>query len=123
MFFETNQVNDALLCDQCKGRLDIPKILPCGKTICSFCAPLNLLSNTFDNKFDCLVCKNKHEVPKDGLPNNEALVKILSAEIIQVSRGKAFDALKKSLDVIQNKRGLIKLGIENSNIQYKISNY
>jgi len=47
----------------------------------------------------------------------EAVVKILSVEIIQVSRGKAFDALKKSLDEIQNKRGLIKLGIEN--IVYK----
>jgi hypothetical protein len=59
MYFENNQVNNILICDQCEGRLDIPKILPCGKTICSFCAPLNLLS-TIDNKFDCLVCKNKH---------------------------------------------------------------
>ncbi len=58
MFFETDQVNDILTCEQCKGRLDLPKILPCGKTVCSFCAPLNLLSNTVDNKFDCLVCKN-----------------------------------------------------------------
>jgi hypothetical protein len=113
MYFETNQVNDILICDQCEGRLDIPKILPCGKTICSFCAPLNLLS-TIDYKFDCLVCKNKHEVPKDGLLINEALLKMLSIKPTRISRGYFFDSLQKSLDEIQNKRGLIKLGIENS---------
>jgi len=113
MYFETNQVNNILICNQCEGRLDIPKILPCGKTICSFCAPLNLLSS-IDNKFDCLVCKNKHEVPKDGLPNNEALLKMLSVKRIRVSRGKAFDLLEKSLDDIQKKYDYIKRGIENS---------
>ena len=113
MYFETNQVNDILICDQCEGRLDIPKILPCGKTICSFCAPLNLLS-TVDNKFDCLVCKNKHEVPKDGFLTNEVVLKILSVKLIRVSRGKAFDLLEKSLDDIQKKYDYIKRGIENS---------
>ena len=114
MYFETNQVNDILICDQCEGRLDIPKILPCGKTICSFCAPLNLLS-TIDNKFDCLVCKNKHEVPRDGLPNNEALLKMLSFKPTRISRGKLFDSLEKSLEDIRKKNSFIKHGIDNSN--------
>jgi hypothetical protein len=114
MFFESNQINDILICDQCKGRLDLPKILPCGKTICSFCAPLNLLS-TIDNKFDCLVCKNKHEVPRDGLPNNEALLKMLSIKPTRISRGKLFDSLEKSLDDIRKKNSFIKHGIDNSN--------
>jgi hypothetical protein len=113
MFFETNLVNEILLCEQCKGRLDLPKILPCGKTICSFCAPLNFLS-TIDNKFDCLVCKNKHEVPKDGLIINEAILKLLSVKVMCVSRGKAFDALENFLDEIQKKHRCIKRGIENS---------
>ena len=115
MYFETNQVNDILSCQQCEGRLDIPKMLPCGKTICSFCAPLNLLSISNDNKFDCLVCKQKHDVPKDGLPINEALLKMLSVKLIRVSRGKAFDVLEQSLNDIQKKYGYIKRGIENSN--------
>ena len=114
MYFETNQVNDILLCDQCEGKLDIPKILPCGKTICSFCAPLNLLS-TIDNKFDCLVCKNKHEVPRDGLPNNEALLKMLSIKPTRISRGKLFDSLQNSLDDIRKKNSFIEHGINNSN--------
>jgi hypothetical protein len=37
MFFNTFQVNKELLCKNCEGKLDIPKILPCGETICSLC--------------------------------------------------------------------------------------
>ncbi len=82
-------------------------------TVCSFCARLNLLS-TINNKIDCLVCKNKHEVPKDGLPNNEALLKMLSVKRIRVSRGKAFDLLQHLLEEIEKKHRFIKLGITNS---------
>jgi hypothetical protein len=80
MYFKAIHVNDILLCQQCAGQLDIPKILPCGKTICSQCASLNMLS-TVDNNFDCLVCKNKHESPKDGLPINEVVLKMLSIKL------------------------------------------
>jgi hypothetical protein len=114
MYFETNQVNDILICDQCEGKLDIAKILPCGKTVCSFCAPLNLLS-TIDNKFDCLVCKNKHEVPKDGLPDNLVALKMLSIKPTRISRGKFFDSLQRSLDEVQKKYYFIKNCIENRN--------
>jgi hypothetical protein len=37
MFYEAKEIDNQLLCKQCEGRLDIPKILPCGETICSFC--------------------------------------------------------------------------------------
>ena len=59
MFFETNQVNDALLCIHCEGRLSKPKILPCGETICSLCET-NI--QTIDKMFECLVCKKIHKM-------------------------------------------------------------
>jgi len=37
MFYDSNKVNNILLCKQCEGRLDIPKNLPCGEAICSIC--------------------------------------------------------------------------------------
>ncbi len=37
MFFDTNQINDTLLCSKCEGKVDIPKCLPCGEAICSLC--------------------------------------------------------------------------------------
>jgi len=51
---------------------------------------------------------NKYEVPKDGLPNNEALLKMLSVKLIRVLRGKACDLLEKSLNDIQKKYNYIK---------------
>jgi hypothetical protein len=110
MFFNTNQVNKALLCQYCEGRLDIPKLLPCGETICSICET-NIQVN--DQMFDCLVCKQQHEMPKDGFKLNKSLSKILVIELTNVSRGEAYDSLMKLLDKIQKKLNLIKLGISN----------
>jgi hypothetical protein len=66
------------------------------------------------NEFDCLLCKNKHEMPKNGLPNNEALLEMLSVKPTSVSRGTAYDLLENSLNKIQKKKSQFKLGIDNS---------
>ena len=108
MFFETNQVNDALICMNCEGRLEEPKILPCGETICSFCVSS---LKVVDKIFDCVACKQKHEMPKDGLLNNIALLKILSIKPSKISRGKVFDALQDSLNQIRMNINLIKHGV------------
>ena len=90
MFFETNQVKDILLCQRCEGRQEGPKILPCGETICSFCVTSIQIS---DNKFDCLVCKEKHEMPKNVFVVNRIASKILAIELTEVSRSEAFNSL------------------------------
>ncbi len=77
MFFETNKVNDVLLCQNCEGRLDMPKILSCGETICSLCETSIQIN---DRMFDCLVCKEKHKMPKNGLINDKIAMKMLSIE-------------------------------------------
>ena len=48
-------------------------------------------------------------MPKNGLPINEALKYILSLKPSIVSRGTAFNSLKKSLEDIEKKRKLIQL--------------
>ena len=69
MFYEANKINEALICKHCEGRLDTPKTLPCGETICSFCEKSLQVNN--DQIFDCLVCKDKHEMPKNGFKINK----------------------------------------------------
>jgi hypothetical protein len=113
MYFDKNQVNDILLCQQCRGRSEGPKILPCGETICSFCVSSIKLLRI--NMFECLVCKQKHEMPKNGLPDNKVVLKMVSIKPIKVFRGEAVDSFEKSLDEILNKNRLIKHIIENSN--------
>jgi hypothetical protein len=111
MFFDTNQVNDILLCLHCQGRLEEPKFIPCGETICSFCEKSIQVN---DNLFDCFICKQKHEMPKNGLPDNKIVSKMLSVELKKVSRGIAFDSLMKLLDEIQKKSNIISLSINKS---------
>ena len=91
--------------------IDIPKSLPCGEAICSHCES-NIQIN--GNTFDCLLCRNKHDMPREGLPINKPLLQMLSIKPVKVSRGKAFDSLEILLDKIQNKCNFIKLGIVNS---------
>jgi hypothetical protein len=111
MFFDTNQVNNILLCLHCQGRLEEPKITPCGETICSFCEKSIQVNNYV---FDCFICKKIHEMPKNGLSDNKIVLKMLSVEPKKVSRGIAFDSLMKLLDEIQKKRNIISLSINKS---------
>jgi len=111
MFFDTNQVNNILLCLHCQGRLEEPKITPCGETICSFCEKSIQVNNYV---FDCFICKQKHEMPKNGLLDNKIVLKMLSVEPKKVSRGLAFDSLMELLDEIQKKRNIITLSINKS---------
>jgi hypothetical protein len=99
------------MCKNCLEKLDEPKMLPCGRTVCSLCASRIKING---NEFDCLLCRYKHEMPKNGLPNNETLLEMLSVKPTSISRGKAYDLLKKSLNNIQKKKSQFKRGVENS---------
>ena len=67
MFYEANRINEALICKHCEGRLDTPKTLPCGETICWRETSLEVN----DRIFDCLICNQKHEMPKNGFKINK----------------------------------------------------
>ena len=58
MYYNKNAVINILNCKNCLERLDKPKILPCGETICSFCTSSLKIE---DKMFKCLVCKQKHD--------------------------------------------------------------
>ena len=45
MFFASNQVNNILKCDKCEGRLEDPRILECGNSVCSYCLALIQITN------------------------------------------------------------------------------
>jgi vacuolar-type H+-ATPase subunit H len=111
MFYDSNQVYNELLCKHCEGRLVEPKFIPCGDTICSFCEASMQIN---DGIFDCLVCKEKHEMPKNGLPICKPLLKLLSIMPTNVSRGESYDLLENLLNEMQKKTSFIRLGIENS---------
>jgi hypothetical protein len=57
-------------------RLDEPRILPCGNSICSHCVSTIQLKE--NKKFQCLVCCESHKMHKNGLPLNKIVLEMLS---------------------------------------------
>ena len=104
MYFDSKQVNNLLNCIKCEGRLDEPRILPCGNSICSYCSSSFQLAN--NKEFQCLICNELHEMPQKGLPISKVLVELLSFESINVSRGKAFDSLQQIMIDILKKQNV-----------------
>jgi hypothetical protein len=58
-YFLGSAIETELGCLTYKTRYEIPKVLPCGYTICNSCE-LNLIIITDTNKFECLFCNEEH---------------------------------------------------------------
>jgi hypothetical protein len=113
MYFDSKQVNNLLNCIKCEGRLDEPRLLPCGNSICSYCSSSIQLVN--NKEFQCLICNELHEMPQKGLPINKLALEMLSCKSINVSRGKSFDSLQQIMIDIQKKQNLFKYRLFNPN--------
>ena len=74
--------DDILKCDQCNIQFnehDVPKFLPCFRTICSKCE-LTIQKNTkSDMEFKCLICLKYHHIPIDGFSLNERIYALLKS--------------------------------------------
>ncbi len=70
-----------LNCLNCKQSIDIPKVLPCGATICNLCE-----RHLVDA---CVECGEVHAVPAHGFPVNIALKKIIDQRSLEIKRGEA----------------------------------
>ena len=112
MYFNKNEVNNILTCKYCEGRLEEPKLLPCGKSICSLCVSTIKLNQS--SEYDCSACNQKHEMSKNGLPVNEVVVEMLSLQAIQIVKSQDYESLQEILIDIQKKRNLLNICLNNS---------
>ncbi len=94
MFFEEAALVNELNCIKCKQRLDEPRILPCGETICDYCFITIEVKN---NKFKCFFCNEDHIMPEKGFPINKRLLRILDLKSKEVYRSKEVKQLKENL--------------------------
>ena len=105
MFFEENQVNEALNCPICLKRYDTPYNVPCGNCVCHKClSTIILVLDENSNEYECSLCNDYHVYPKKGFPTNKSLIKILKEQPSEVYRGKMIEDLKVILKEIQSKR-------------------
>ena len=59
MFYEEKTIKNILSCESCNEKLDIPKKLPCGSTICTQCESE---IQQLDNQFECKLCSDIHQI-------------------------------------------------------------
>lgn len=119
MFYEESKILDVLKCKNCNDTFDEPRQLPCGATICSGCA--ESIEFKEDKEYLCCICDQIHSCLSKTLPVNEIIYNLLLMQPDEVSRGKCFETLKTTLDIILNKINSIKLVLNNSSD--KLSNY
>ena len=117
MFYDEEQIKSVLNCKQCNERLDVPKILPCGATICTFCVSTIKIEDEFT--FECKLCNNMHVFPSNGFPTSETILSLLSFKPNEIHRSDAAESLKTTLKEIQNKIDQITFGINNGIDQIK----
>jgi len=113
MFYSSNQVNNLLNCKYCDGRLDKPRSLQCGYSICSHC--VSYIQINKDKEFVCIVCNDKHEMPKTGLPLNKTVLEMLSVKSFDVPCGSAFEQLQETLKQVEKNKFELKNYINNGN--------
>lgn len=69
-------------CSQKFSESNLPKILPCGKTLCQECEQILLRFDRHENsqKFKCKLCPSEHNIPKiNSFPTNEILFDFIIA--------------------------------------------
>ena len=75
MFFEQDQILTVLNCSKCINRIDEPRLLPCGNTVCNDCiTTLTVSRNPNSNMFECAMCLNEHMLPNEEFPLNKSLL-------------------------------------------------
>jgi len=110
MFFEEENINEILNCNKCQEKLDDPKILPCGESVCSRCVSSIHVKK---NNFECIVCNEQHVMPDKGLPTNKKLLSLISMQPAEVYRSRTVIKLKESLKEIRTKAKGLTFGAEN----------
>ena len=76
-----SELSDLLICPNCSGAYDEPKVLPCGQIVCTKCIAIILYRiNKTCKEFKCLLCTDYHKLPvgtKMEFPTCEPLLKLV----------------------------------------------
>jgi hypothetical protein len=109
MFYEEEQIRNVLNCEKCNNRLDEPKILPCGSTVCVQCISALKIIN---HKFECTMCEKSHSVPLDGFPTSKVIQNLLTVKPNEIPRTDSVRQLQTTLNEIQQKINQFAVGLE-----------
>jgi hypothetical protein len=96
MFYEASRIECLILCKICDKKLEDPRLLPCGRSVCHKC--VDLLLDTDRRRIKCFYCAKTHDLPIDGFAPNLEL-----SNLLVLKPSKAFRSeLTSELTVISN---------------------
>ena len=116
MFYEEKTIKNILSCESCNEKLDIPKKLPCGSTICTQCESE---IQQLDNQFECKLCSDIHQISIKGLPVCKIILNLLQIKPNEISRGQAVEQLKQNLNEIKQQLNRLTTSLNTGQEQIK----
>jgi hypothetical protein len=128
MFYEVEKIDSFLNCPRCSKRFVMPRILPCGKTLCQCCIDelcdlTRAETNSNAHKAACIncpCCRKSHTVPADEgcFILNEFIVKTLEIKPEKVYRCASFEKFDSLLGKIE--KDICEVEVKISNPEAKI---
>ena len=101
MFYDEASINKLIVCKVCDEKLQDPRVLPCGKSICFKC--VDILSDTSKTHVKCQHCGKMHDIPHNGFLPNDEIAELARLKANDVKRGKKIEELKKINNSIKAK--------------------
>jgi ribosomal protein L29 len=115
MFYEEEEINQLLKCEQCNQRYIQPRNLPCGESICTNCLEKLMEEQPAkqSGKLKCCYCREDHNIPERVFPISKKLEKLLETKPNEIYRGKAVEELEKHLRNIKSELNALKSTLDN----------
>lgn len=99
MFYEQNKIEPFLKCSKCYEKFDEPRVLPCGKTVCSLCLKTLITDKKKEGCFECCMCQASHNTNAE-FPVNELVKGLMrTCEVLQSDLVKKFKANLKDINL------------------------
>ena len=87
-YYLEETIESKLKCESCQKKFNLPKIQPCGCSICVDCETNILKKNQISDEIECFICHEKYELAKTSFILNKCLINLLNISPISVYRGK-----------------------------------
>ena len=86
-YYLEETIEKKLKCIGCLKRYNIPKMQPCGCSICADCENMIFKNNEPSTEIECSICHDKYELPEKNFIINKSLNSFLNISPVSVYRG------------------------------------
>ena len=111
MFYEESLIKSLLICKICDCKLEDPRLLPCGVSICQKCA--EYIANAENTHVKCRTCGNQHAIPSEGFPINQLIATLTEIKPDELHRNNHLVTdLKSKIVSLNNKTESVRLHLD-----------